>query len=85
MASKRDLKRQVKYMIYDVIDECYFISGTTDGKEEAAEKCIDGAVAFHEDILPQINKAKSKAEFKTVIEQIEKKQVEFVKELNALN
>ena len=33
MASKRELKRQLKYMIYDVIDECYYIAGTIDGKE----------------------------------------------------
>jgi hypothetical protein len=85
MANKRTLKRQVKYMIYDVIDECYFISGTQDGKDADAEATIQKAIDFHEEILPQIGRAKNKADFKGVMSIIEAKQTEFVELLNGLN
>lgn len=84
MASKRDIKRQVKYMIYDVIDECYFLA-ENNGKDKEAEKTVDEAVAFHEEIIPAINGAKSKKDFAPIIKKVEDKQKEFVESLNALN
>ena len=85
MASKRTLKRQVKYMIYDVIDECYFINGTVEGKDAETEATIQKAIDFHEEILPKIYQAKNKADFKGIMTTIEAKQTEFVNLLNGLN
>ena len=85
MASKQDLKRQIKYMIYDVIDECYFVCDMQPEKAEEAEKTIDAAVDFHESILPAISRAKTKADFKPIIDKVNAKQREFVEQLNSLN
>lgn len=85
MASKRDLKRQVNYMIYDVIDECFILQENRPELIEQAEKEIDKAVNFHTELMSQISQAKTKLDFKPIIEKIEKKQDEFTDALNALN
>lgn len=85
MASKRELKRQVKYMIYDVIDECFYISDIRPEKEEQAEGIIQTTLDFHEDIVTKISQAKSKKEFRPIIAEIRAKEREFVDALNSLN
>ncbi len=72
-------------MIYDVIDECYFIAGTRDGMEEQTEAAIQQAVDYHEEIIPQIHAAKKKGDFTKIIAGIREKQTEFVQLLNGLN
>ena len=56
-----------------------------DKKTEKADKLIDEAADFQDEILGRINAAKVKADFKSIKEDIEKKAIDFVTKLNALN
>ena len=38
MSNKRILKRTLNEMIYDVVDECFFVQITKEDKLEASEK-----------------------------------------------
>jgi len=85
MASRRILKKNVNAMIFDVVEECFTIQLMDDRKMDATEKVIDEAADFQDDILSKISAAKNKADFKSVNENIEAKQVDFVQKLNGLN
>lgn len=84
MASKKDLKKEVKRLVYDIMDECDYIL-ENDGKEaKAADKLMDEAVAFYEDIIPKIIAAKTKEDFKGLIAEIEKANEKFNEKMNAI-
>lgn len=85
MANKRELKRHVNYMVFDVIDECFMVQDLNPDKKESTEKVIDHAVAFHDEILGAISSAKNKKEFKPILEKIATMQGEYVEMLNGLN
>ena len=85
MASRRILKKNVNAMIFDVVEECFTIQLMDDRKMDSTEKVIDEAADFQDDILSKISAAKNKAEFKSLHENIEAKQVDFVQKLNGLN
>lgn len=85
MASKRELKRNVNNMVFDVVEECFDQSLWDDKKSAKADKLIDEAADFQDEILEKINTAKTKADFKPIRAQIEEKAIYFVQELNTLN
>ncbi len=72
MANKRDLKKALNNMVYELVDECYSIQLYAPEKAEASDKVITETASFHETALSKIGKAKNKAEFKAIIEEIEK-------------
>jgi hypothetical protein len=71
-------------MIFDVIDECFFIQDTNPSKVEETEKLINDAVSFHEEMLGAISAGKSKTDFRPIMTKIEEKQREYVGTLNGL-
>lgn len=84
MASKRLLKKKMKRMVYEILDECDYVL-VSDGKNaDAADQLIDEAVDFHNAMNEKISAANSKAEFRGIVEEIEKQSKEFVKKLNEL-
>ena len=84
MASKRSIKRDVNNMVFDVVDECFMAMILKDGNEAAAEKLIDEAADFQDDMLARINSAKNKADFRSIRESLEKGAIDFVEKLNKL-
>ena len=85
MASKRDLKRNLNNMIFDIVEECYTVQLLDEKKTEKAELSIDEAANFQDSILGQINASKSKGEFMKIKESIEDAAEDFIKKLNDLN
>lgn len=85
MASKRDLKKAVKYMVYDVMDECDYAVVNSEKGNANAEKLMDEAVNFYEDVIAKINSAKTAAEFKSVKATIDGKYAFFTEGLNEIN
>ena len=85
MSNKRILKRTLNEMIYDVVDECFFVQITKEDKLEASEKLINDAADFQVGILSSINKAKGKAEFRAIFLEVEGKTGYFIDALNTLN
>ncbi len=59
-------------MVYDIVDECYSVQLYDQSKEEVSNKLITETAAFHDAALNKINTAKKKADFKVIIEDMEK-------------
>lgn len=85
MASKRLLKKKVRRMVFEVLNDCDYVIVSGSNNADKADALIDEAVDFHDDIIAKINKAKDKKEYNSIIETIEKNGEDFVKKLNALN
>ncbi len=85
MSSIKDLKKSVKKMVIAILDDCDYIMESGGKNADKADKLIDQAVDFHDEMIAKINKANTKADFRSLKEEIEKKAVEFVDALNALN
>ncbi len=84
MASIRELKKDVKAMVYDVIDEAYSIQLYTPSKKEKSEALIDEAVGFYNDAITKINAANSKSEFKSLVSSFEEQAEKWIEKLNQL-
>lgn len=84
MASKRNIKKDVKQMVYDLMDECDYVIVSGDKNGPAATKLMDEVVGFYETMVPKINAAKNNADFKTVRAEIEAKAIDFVDKVNKL-
>ncbi|HLW40065.1 MAG TPA: hypothetical protein VKX31_06720 [Brumimicrobium sp.] len=84
MATVRDLKKRINGMIYDVVDECYSVQLYDDSKQEKADKFIDEAADFQEEIMAEIKKAKNKKDFKAIEKKVEDIEEEWIGRLNKL-
>jgi hypothetical protein len=85
MASKRNLKKRVRRVVFEVLNECDEII-VNDGKDaDKADKLIDEAVDFHDDIIAKIVKAASKKEFNAIIEEFDKGHESIAKKLGGLS
>lgn len=84
MASKRDLKKRVNYMVFDVVEECFSLQLYDESKKEKTDLFIEEAADFLEEILHQINVASTKKEFGPINEKIELKSDEWIDKLNDL-
>jgi hypothetical protein len=82
MASKRDLKKMVNAMVFDVVEEAFNVQLYDPKKEDASEKFIDSVADFHESMLTRINQAKTKAEFRQIRADIEQQAVDFIQDVN---
>ena len=85
MASKRLLKKRVRRMVFEILNDCDYVVVSGGKNADKADKLIDEAVDFHDDIIAKINKATSKKEFTEILGQLDKSGEDFVKKLNALN
>ena len=84
MASKKDLKKVVKEMVYDIMDECDFHVVSMNKNADAAEALMDEAVGYHEMMMAKIRATKDKAGFRTLRAQLEEDAIEFVNKINDL-
>lgn len=85
MANKRDLKKSINSLVFDVIDESIYIQEIKPEKFEACEKLIDEAVNYYNNALSKMNSAKAKSEFRSIAIELEESAENFIEGLNALN
>ncbi len=85
MASKRELKKVVKEMVYDIMDECDYHVENMSKNAEAADKLMDEVVEYHDSMMSKIRTTKDKAGFKAIRAQLEEDAVGFVHKINDLN
>jgi|TARA_Y100000385_G_scaffold284549_1_gene342710 hypothetical protein len=84
MASKKSVKKNVQSRVYIIMDACdEAIDGGNENK--TADKLMDDVVDFYEAIMPKINNAKAKAEFKTINDDISKSLAGFEKKAAGLS
>ncbi|WP_273567693.1 hypothetical protein [Maribacter halichondriae] len=88
MANIRDLKKDINYVLGDIIEAVYIVeaaNGKQDSKEGA--KIIDGAIATFDDLIAKVNQRKvenRKAHLNAVRAELEKKATGLVNDLNKL-
>ena len=72
-------------MVYDIVEECFYLQLTDDSKVKKSDKLIDEAAAFQDDVLSKISKSQSKKEFSEISSHVNEKAKYFVQKLNELN
>jgi len=85
MSSKRNLKKDLNYMVIDIVEECFTVQIFDETKTEATDAIIEEAAIFQDTVLSKINAAKNKSDFKSIREEIENSAVSFVEKLNGLH
>ncbi len=85
MASRKDLKRNLNNMVFDIVEECFTIQILDESKTKEADAIIDAAATFQDTMLTKINASKTKADFKPICEEIENTAIDFINKLNAMN
>jgi Leu/Phe-tRNA-protein transferase len=84
MASIKNLKKDINYVLEDVIDEC--LSKLTNDTEKS-EAIVDEAIAVFDDLMEKVN-AKNvenkKAHFKGISTELESKAGELLDKINKL-
>jgi len=67
MASVRELKKDIDYLIYEVISDCLVFSGLhPDIKSDEVSAIISDAVDFRNDLIARVNNPESKVNPKIV-------------------
>jgi hypothetical protein len=84
MSNKRNLKRGLNNMILDVVGECFHVQEADPKKTEVTEALFDKAAEFQDVMLQEIHAAKSKKDFRPIVNKINEMQVVFTNELNNL-
>ena len=89
MASVRDLKKDINYVLGDIMDAVYIVEAAN-GKQDSKEgsKIIDGAIATFDDLIAKVNQRdveNRKQHLKSVRAELETKAKGLVDELNKLN
>ncbi len=84
MANKRDIKKIVNSVIFDIVEESYSVQLFNESKAEASNKIIDAAATVQDELLSRISQAKSKADFKSIYADFENKTDELYDQVNKL-
>lgn len=88
MASKRDLKKDINYILGDIIEAVDIWELTNPDKStENSGKIIDEAFATFDDLIAKVNDrsvANKRAHFKAINQELEAKGRELIDKINAL-
>jgi len=88
MASVQNLKKDVNYVISDIIEECYIWQLIhEENQSEKAEKLIDEAIDVFDDLIARINTKKvenKKLHFKAINQDLETKASDLINKLAKL-
>ncbi|MEX0291458.1 MAG: hypothetical protein AB3N14_20310 [Flavobacteriaceae bacterium] len=88
MASIRDLKKDINYVLGDIIEAVFIVEAVPDkqGRKEGSD-IIDGAIAAFDELIVEVNNKEvedRKAHLKGVRKELEKKATALVAKLNKL-
>lgn len=84
MSSKKDFKKQLNYMVIDIIDECFSVQLYNPSKTEQTDALIDEVINFRNDMSSKIHAAKSKKDFGALRQEVETAAVDFVHKVNGI-
>ncbi|MFD2552497.1 hypothetical protein ACFSQP_11805 [Bizionia sediminis] len=88
MANKRDLKKDINYVLGDIIEAVYVWEYTnTDKDTKAGEAIIDDAIATFDSLIAKVNDRSAqdkKAHFKAINTELETKGRELIEKINQL-
>ncbi|MDP2687450.1 MAG: hypothetical protein Q8O62_09525 [Aequorivita sp.] len=88
MANVRDLKKDINYVLGDIIEAVYIWELTNPDKEnKKAEAIIDEAITTFDDLITKVNQKdveNKKKHFKTVTTELEDRGRKLIDKINAL-
>ncbi len=89
MASKRDLKKDINYVLGDIIEAVYIWEITNPDKgTEASEKVIDEAIEIFDELIQKVNDRSvenKKKHFKSINQDLETRGRGLIDKINALS
>ncbi|MCW5520254.1 hypothetical protein J1N09_10420 [Aureitalea sp. L0-47] len=89
MASVRDLKRDINYVLGDIIEAVYIWELTNPDKDtKKSEKIIDEAIETFDDLIAKVNEKdveNAKAHFKGINQELEDRGRKLIDKINALS
>jgi len=88
MANKRDLKKDINYVLGDIIEAVYVWEFSNPEKDtKKSEAVIDEAIATFDDLIEKVNDRKvenKKAHFKAINQELETKGRALIDKINKL-
>jgi hypothetical protein len=88
MASVKNLKKDINYVLSDIIEECYICQLTKDDKiSKKAEAIIDEAITTFDDLIARLNNKKvddKKKHFQALSKDLEVKATELLEKIEKL-
>jgi uncharacterized protein YpiB (UPF0302 family) len=88
MANVRNLKKDINYVLGDIIEAVYVWEYANNGKDTAkSEAIIDEAIETFDALIAKINEsnvANKKAHFKAIVNELETKGNALIEKINAL-
>lgn len=88
MASKRELKRDINYVMGDIIEAAYLHQVANPKADEAkTNEIVDEAIATFDELIAEVNKKgveNAKQHFKSINNKLEEKANNLVDKLNAM-
>ncbi len=88
MSSVRNLKKDINFVLGDIIEAVYIYELTTSGKpSEKTNQIIDEAISSFDVLISKVNEKKvenKKAHFKQINAELEQKANELVNKINSL-
>ena len=88
MANKRDLKKDINYVLGDIIEAVYVWEYTNSSKDtKESEAVIDDAIKVFDDLIARVNAKdveNKKAHFKAINSELETKGRELIERINKL-
>jgi hypothetical protein len=85
MASKRKFKRELNYMVFDVIEECFSVQLYDEKKTEVTNQLIDEVIEFRNKMAAKVHASKSKKDFTALNTEVEDAAVDFIHKINGLH
>ena len=93
MANRRDLKKDINFLTYQVINECYaYLDYAPEGNYENVMDIILEVVDLRNELIYRLNhinndieKKERKAYFKKIISELYEKNIEFIDRLNSFD
>ena len=71
-------------MVFDIVEECFYLQMVDDSKTKKTEALIDETAAFQDEVLGKISKSKTKQEYGERTDCVGEKGKYIVERLNAL-
>ena len=88
MANKRDLKKDINYVLGDIIEAVYIWEyANTDKDTKKSDAIIDEAIATFDDLIAKVNDRSvenKKAHFKTINQELEDRGRALIEKINKL-
>ena len=84
MASKRNFKKDLNKMVFDVVEECFSVQLYNETKTQVTNELIEEVIMFRNNMTEKIHNAKTAKDFPVIRAEVEDAAVNFIHKLNEL-